>query len=62
MFSLRETESAKFIYRCHGSASERELTATDRVAGGEAAVACNETYKCATELPPTSDTKSPKAS
>ena len=56
MFSLRETESGKFIYRCHGCGWERELTATERVAAADEALACNKTHKCSTELP------SPKAS
>lgn len=61
MFSLRETESGKFIYRCHGCGREIELTAMDKVAAADEAVACNETHKCATEQPPAS-AKTPKAS
>lgn len=56
MFSLRETESGKFIYRCHGCGWERELTAAARVAAADEALACNKSHKCSTELP------SPKAS
>ena len=56
MFSLRETESGRFIYRCHGCGWERELAATERVAAADEALACNKTHKCSTELP------SPKAS
>jgi hypothetical protein len=62
MFSLRETETGKFIYRCHVCGLEHELTATDKVAAADEAVGCSETHKCAPELPPLSDTKAPRAS
>jgi hypothetical protein len=62
MFSLRETEAGKFLYRCHACAWEHELTATHKVAAADEAVACNETHKCAPALPPLSDTKAPRAS
>lgn len=60
MFSLRETESGSFVYRCHGCGREIELKAMDKVAAADEAVACNETHECVTEVLPSSDT--PKAS
>ena len=59
MFSLRETESGKFIYRCHACGWERELTAMDQVAAADEAPACNEAHKCALEMRPASDEKAP---
>jgi len=61
MFSLREIESGKFIYRCHGCGSERELKAIDQVAAADEAVACNAAHKCHSELRLLS-AKAPKAS
>lgn len=62
MFTLRETESGEFIYRCHGCGWERELTAADQVSRADEAVACNEAHECAAEMRPSSDTRAPKAS
>jgi hypothetical protein len=62
MFSLRETEEGKFIYRCHACSLEHELRATDKVAAADEAVGCSETHKCAPELPQLPDTKAPRAS
>jgi hypothetical protein len=62
MFSLRETEAGKFIYRCHACGWEHELAATAKVAAADEAVSCSETHKCAPELRPSSDTKAPRAS
>jgi len=62
MFSLRETETGKFIYRCHTCGWEHELTATDKVAAADEALACNQTHKCAAEVRPWPDTKALRAS
>lgn len=62
MFSLRETETGKFMYRCHACAWEHELTALDKLAAADEAVACNQTHTCTAEVRPLSDTKAPRAS
>jgi hypothetical protein len=62
MFSLRETEDGKFLYRCHACSWECELMATDQVTAADQAVAYNQTHKCAAESSSPSDTQAPKAS
>jgi len=55
MFSLRETESGKFVFRCQGCGWEREFTPADQVAAADQALAWHEAHRCATELPATGD-------
>jgi hypothetical protein len=61
MFSLRETEDGKFIYRCHSCGWECELAAPDQSTAADQAVAFNQTHKCAAEVSG-SNTQAPKAS
>ncbi len=47
MFSLRETDDGKFIYRCHACGWEYELMATDQAIAVDQAVAYTQSHKCA---------------
>lgn len=62
MFSLRETEDGKLMYRCHLCGWECELTATDQVTAADQAVADSQTHKCLAEPSSPSNTQAPKAS
>jgi hypothetical protein len=62
MFSLREAEDGKFMYRCHACGWECELMATDQVTAADQAVAYNQTHKCAAEQSSHPNTNVPKAS
>jgi len=62
MFSLRETEDGKFIYRCHACGWECDLTATDQVTAADKAVAYSQSHKCLAAPASPSDTQAPQAS
>jgi DNA-directed RNA polymerase subunit RPC12/RpoP len=61
MFSLRETEDGKFIYRCHRCGWECELMAPGQATAADQAIAYNQTHKCGTQ-PSSLNTQAPKAS
>jgi hypothetical protein len=61
MFSLRETEDGKFMYRCHTCGWECELMAPDQATAADQAIASNQTHKCAAQ-PSRLNTQAPKAS
>jgi hypothetical protein len=46
MFSLRETEHGRFVYRCQSCGWQRELTVSDRIMAVNEALACSEWHKC----------------
>jgi hypothetical protein len=61
MFTLRETEDHRFIYRCRACGWECELIATDQVAAADEALECTKTHKCCAEQLPPLATRNPKA-
>ena len=52
MFSLKETEHGKFVYRCQACGWQCEIETLDRIMAVNQAIACSQFHKCTEpELP-----------
>jgi len=52
VFSLREVEHGKFVYRCQGCGWQCEFESSDLIMAVNQALACSESHKCTEpELP-----------